>query len=727
MSDSRVTDSSYKNGGRLPENLQPAEEIDELENSPIEQVRLTVPATDDPTLPVLTFRTWTLGLFSCALLAFLNQFFGYRQNQLSVSSISAQIIALPLGKLMAATLPAKVVRIPGTKWEFSLNSGPFNIKEHVLITIFANSGSNSVYAVNIITIVKAFYHRQLHPMAAFLLSQTTQMMGYGWAGLFRKYLVDSPYMWWPANLVQVSLFRALHEEEVRRKRGTTRLQFFLMVFVASYCYYIVPNYLFPSITALSFVCWIWKDSVTAQQIGSGLSGLGLGSIGLDWSTVARFLGSPLATPGFAVLNVMAGFFLVVYVMLGCSPSPTGPTFTMQRASLSSHPMSSISGANPTTSSGYLIRRRISFATLAATISHVALFHGKSRQTKQTFSDHVGDVHTRLMKKNYVAVPEWWFSIILICVVGLAFLACLGFGGQLQLPWWGILLACAVAFFFTLPIGIIQATTNQQPGLNVITELIIGYLYPGRPLANVAFKTYGYISMSQALMFLSDFKLGHYMKIPPRSMFVVQLVGTLLSSSVYFGTAWWLLSTVPNICDTALLDRSSPWTCPGDDVFYNASIIWGVVGPLRMFGRLGVYPEQNWWFLVGLLAPVPVWVCSRLFPKAKWISLINMPVLIGATSMMPQAKAVNYLSWGAVGIAFNFVVYRKYKQWWARHNYVLSAGLDAGVAFSAVLTYFALQYRSIFGIQWWGTELDDHCALARCPTEPGMVTKGCPVF
>lgn len=63
---------------------------------------------------------------------------------------------------------------------------------------------------------------------------------------------------------------------------------------------------------------------------------------------------------------------------------------------------------------------------------------------------------------------------------------------------------------------------QQIGLNIITELVIGYIYPGRPLANVAFKTYGYISMSQALGFLRDFKLGHYMKVPPRSMFVAQV-------------------------------------------------------------------------------------------------------------------------------------------------------------------------------------------------------------
>ena len=31
-----------------------------------------------------------------------------------------------------------------------------------------------------------------------------------------------------------------------------------------------------------------------------------------------------------------------------------------------------------------------------------------------------------------------------------------------------------------------------------------------------FKTWGYITMAQALTFTSDFKLGHYMKIPPMS-------------------------------------------------------------------------------------------------------------------------------------------------------------------------------------------------------------------
>lgn len=63
---------------------------------------------------------------------------------------------------------------------------------------------------------------------------------------------------------------------------------------------------------------------------------------------------------------------------------------------------------------------------------------------------------------------------------------------------------------------------QTPGLNIITEYVMGIIYPGRPIANVCFKVYGYMSMAQAVSFLNDFKLGHYMKIPPRSMFLVQV-------------------------------------------------------------------------------------------------------------------------------------------------------------------------------------------------------------
>uniref|UniRef100_A0ACD5YLQ9 Uncharacterized protein n=1 Tax=Avena sativa TaxID=4498 RepID=A0ACD5YLQ9_AVESA len=725
---------------------------EEVNDHPIEEVRNTVPITDDPSEPCLTFRTWVLGMCSCVLLAFVNEFFMYRSNQLSIGTVVVQIATLPIGRFMASALPATLMRVPLFGWKFSLNPGPFSLKEHCLVTIFAGAGASGVYAMNIIAIVKVFYKRQINPYAAMLLAQTTQLLGYGWAGLFRTYLVDSAYMWWPLNLVQVTLFRAMHEEERRAKGQLTRLQFFIIVMVCSFAYYLIPSYLFPAASTMSALCWFYKDSITAQQIGSGLKGLGVGSFGLDWNTVAGFIGNPLASPAFAIFNIMFGFAINNYVAVPYLYWTN--TYNAKRFPIISSHVFDAAGQRYDTnrildpkaftlnlkeynsysrinlSVLFAINYGFGFAGLMATLSHVALYHGKEifdlwRKAK-TEKGQERDVHTRIMKRNYKTVPQWWFHLMLILVMALSLFTCVGFGGQLQLPYWGLLLACAIALTFTLPIGIITATTNMQPGLNIITELIIGYLYPGKPLANVVFKTYGYISMGQALTFVSDFKLGHYMKIPPRSMFYAQLAGTITASTVHFATAWFLLTTVKNVCDVDVLPEGSPWTCPGDDVFYNASIIWGVVGPLRMFGRLGNYWQMNYFFLVGLLAPVPVWLLCRRYPRNAFFKNINIPLIFAGAGGLLPARSVNFIMWGFVGILFNYFIYRRHKAWWMRHTYVLAAGLDAGVAFMGVLTFISLGYFDIYGVRWWGGVADDHCPLASCPTAPGVVAKGCPV-
>lgn len=62
----------------------------------------------------------------------------------------------------------------------------------------------------------------------------------------------------------------------------------------------------------------------------------------------------------------------------------------------------------------------------------------------------------------------------------------------EVPIWGLLLALSIAAFYIVPTGMIQAITNQQVGLNVITELVAGYAFPGKPLPMMIFKTFGYI-------------------------------------------------------------------------------------------------------------------------------------------------------------------------------------------------------------------------------------------
>ena len=214
----------------------------------VEQVRLTVPTTDDPTLPVWTFRMWTIGVVSCALLSFFNQFFAYRSEPIIISQITVQVrarlvsvcrpmdraghrpgpsrlvspsehlacaleltqvAALPVGHFMARVLPDRKFSAFGGEW--SMNPGPFNIKEHVLICVFANAGAafgnGGAYAVGIVNIIKAFYRRNISFFTGLLLVITTQVLGYGWAGLMRKYVIEPAQMWWPSSLVQVSLLR----------------------------------------------------------------------------------------------------------------------------------------------------------------------------------------------------------------------------------------------------------------------------------------------------------------------------------------------------------------------------------------------------------------------------------------------------------------------------------------------------------------------------------------
>ncbi|CAI9086948.1 OLC1v1020890C1 [Oldenlandia corymbosa var. corymbosa] len=721
---------------------------EDSDECPIKQVDLTVPKTDDPNMPVVTFRMWVLGLLFCILLSFVNQFYWYRKQPLMVTSISAQIAVLPLGKLMARVLPKRVF-FQGTKLEFSMNPGPFNIKEHVLITIFANAGAGTVYATHILSSVKLFYKRELTFIPSFILMLTTQLIGYGWAGIFRKQLVEPGGMWWPSTLVQVSLFRALHVKEKRPRGGVTRTQFFLIALTCAFSYYIIPGFLFPMITAISWVCWIAPKSVLVNQLGSGLNGIGIGSFALDWSAISAYLGTPLVSPWFATANVIVGFVFIMYVVtplcywLNLYNAKNFPLYSMDTFHLDGSPYNTNSILGPNfnldkdayqkhgrlyMSTFFAIMYGFGFAALPATLVHVLLYNGREiwKETKNAFNEkRKMDIHTKLMKV-YKQVPLWWFLIILALSLGATLFACMYYNDMLQLPWWGVLLACAIALIYTLPVGVITATTNQTPGLNIITEYIIGYAYPGHPVANMCFKVYGYISMTQALTFLLDFKLGHYMKIPPRSMFMAQVVGTVVSVIVYTLTAWWLMGSIPHLCDKSQLPADSVWTCPMDHTFYTASIIWGLVGPQRIFGNLGMYANVNWFFLGGTLVTLMSWLAMKMFPKQTWMRWINMPVILGATAMMPPASAVNFTSWILVAFLSGFVVFRYWPKTWERYNYVLSGALDAGTAFMTIAMFFGLSFFGSVSLNWWGSS-PDGCPLASCPTAKGISADGCPVF
>lgn len=151
------------------------------------------------------------------------------------------------------------------------------------------------------------------------------------------------------------------------------------------------------LTSLSWICWVFPSSILAQQLGSGLSGLGLGVMGLDWSTVSSYLGSPLASPWFATANVAVGFVVVMYIVtpisywLNVYKAKTFPIFSslLYTSMGQEYDISSIVNSNfqldmdaykkngpLSLSTFFAMTYGIGFAALTATIVHVFLFHGR---------------------------------------------------------------------------------------------------------------------------------------------------------------------------------------------------------------------------------------------------------------------------------------------------------------------------------------------------------------
>ncbi|KAG0337489.1 hypothetical protein BG000_005351 [Podila horticola] len=680
--------------------------LEEEENSPIPEVAAIVSNKDDPSIPVMTFRFYVMAVIFSLILSFFNQFFWFRTQPMTISTLVIQLLSYPFGKFLAAVLPAG-----------RLNPGPFSIKEHVLVALTANCAGGTAYAVDITVIQKVFYGQDFGFLANFLLILCTQMLGYGMAGVLRRYLVYPAAMIWPANLVQVALFNTLHEEEQLQAGQWSRFKFFLVATLCMFLYQWIPGFLFPVVSSIAWICWIKPDNLVLSQI-TGANGLGFGAISLDWNNIVSFLGSPLIIPWWAQVNIGMGFLLIAWVMVPIAyytnlweakkfPILTSGLFrddgnkyvTSQILTGGMLDETKYAAYGPLRiSTFFALTYGIGFAGLSSMITHTWLYHRHKlvAQWRQS-RDHSEDIHHKLMQA-YPEVPDWWYAALFVIMTIVAVITCEVW--DYKLPWWGVLLAVALAAIFSLPVGLIQAITNQQPGLNIITEYVIGYILPGRPIANVTFKTLGYISMAQAMTFTSDLKLGHYMKIPPRAMFWAQLLGTVIAGLTNLLTANWLLKTQENVCTT----QNKLFSCPSARTFYSASVIWGVISPNRMFGPSSMYNAINYFFLIGFILPIPFYYLKKFYPNSI-LEYVHIPVLLAATGMMPPAQAYHYTNWLALGFAFQYFARRYHPEWHLRYTYVLSAAFDSGVAFMVLASFFIFTIRDKAMIDWWGTRSD----------------------
>lgn len=119
----------------------------------------------------------------------LNMLFSMRAPSIIINTLVIQLVAWPIGLAWDLVMPNRQFRIGRLK--FNLKPGPFNMKEHTIIVVMANAsfGNGQAYSTDTILAQKAYYGQDLGWGFALMLTLSTQMTGYGLAGILRRFLV----------------------------------------------------------------------------------------------------------------------------------------------------------------------------------------------------------------------------------------------------------------------------------------------------------------------------------------------------------------------------------------------------------------------------------------------------------------------------------------------------------------------------------------------------------
>ncbi|KAI9220321.1 OPT oligopeptide transporter protein-domain-containing protein [Blastocladiella britannica] len=705
-------------------------------------IQEVVPSFDHPETPAFTFRVLVLGTLLCASMAAINQVYSFYNSPFAVSPIVAQVLAFPLGKLMEKTVPYWRIWAPRVG-SFELNPGPFSVKEFTLIGIFASTGSYGVYGMANLVVTKHLFGRPLSTLTSLAFLLSSSLLGFGLAGLLRSALIRPASVVWPTVLPTVSLYSAFfgyganadstamfpdgRRRSIDAASGAifkwSRLHMFLVVTALIATWQLVPMFLAPGVANIGFGCLV--DRVLSgphevwQTMGSFSTGLGFGSVTLDWTNIGS---ESMTVPFWTTANSFVGTVLFTWLLTGLawrgnwfhdestSSQPLNSIGLMYSDGSAFDPVPAGSDASnwatqslalavnsPLRISPYFaVAYLMSFAQFPAAVVHTAIWYGKDllrrfRDVDRGKSDN--DIHCRLIDQ-YPEVPQWAYTglfaasaVVLALVNHLSGMSKLDSGaessGDPLVVLFVVPIAILLGTFALLPVSVVYATAGVSIGLNVASEILWGYLCPGNPLALMTFKSIATLLTSQCTDMLSDLKLGHYMKVPPRHVFVSQLISQVITVGVCFGVTQSWFSIEDNLAALQHPDKTaSLWSDAADRTFFSAAVIYGEIGPAKFFGPSSPYGSLLWLgVLIGITTPI-VFKLGDMFigGPVPW-KFVQAPVLFSVAS---PGMVQTYLTPLAIAFFSQVWLFRRRLPTWKRYNYIVAAALDAGTGLTGAL-------------------------------------------
>ncbi|KAJ7484920.1 peptide transporter MTD1 [Mycena galericulata] len=667
---------------------------------------------DDPTLPAFTFRMWFLGLGLSCFGAVLGQIFYFRPQTISVSQLFLQILAYILGVLMQEIIPGPYNDRYGYKtpnnafWRF-MNPGPFNMKEHVAITIFASTAAGSALAISIFAADELYYNIQPNAGVGIFTLIGSQLLGYGLGGIMRSFLVYPTYMVFPSLLPTVQLFDALHRGKkifLQKKR----VRFFWSCFIAIFIWEWFPEFS-PverrTLTGISIFCLAKRDSPWFTRIfggAAGNEGLGVFAFCFDWNYVGGSLGA-LFTPLSTQLSLYFGTLIciIAFCALYANNVWNGQNFPWLSQELfyengTQYDQLAILDENfrldkaaldvqglPWFASSQVLTKIGTNLSIGATITHVILWYGKDilEVIRRYRAGDAYDPHLAKMKV-YPEVPMWWYILVFIGSFAMA-MATVYTGGS-GMPGWGLVVGIIISAVFLPFVTTVYAITGFTTSMQNLVQIIGASIMPGSPQTNMYFTLYGFNTLQQALALVQDLKM-QYTKLPPRVTFTVQSVGTVVGGLLNYVIMKVIISTHREI----LLDvqGSNIWSGQQVQSFNADAVSWGALGNILYApsGRYGIVPFS---ILIGLIVPVPFWILHRYFPKLG-AKHVMTPILCWTLGYLSVGINTSVFTTFLLAVFSQYYLRRYRPRWFRKYNFLLSAALDGGTQVMVFVFTFAV--------------------------------------
>lgn len=93
----------------------------------------------------------------------------------------------------------------------------------------------------------------------------------------------------------------------------------------------------------------------------------------------------------------------------------------------------------------------------------------------------------------------------------------------------------------------------------------------------------------------------------------------------------------NIEDVCSPKSPMHFTCPGANTFFTASVLWGTIGPVKVFGINGQYKWLLLGFPSGVLIVLGLWGLRKAWPSSRALRQVHAVALIsGALHWAPYS-------------------------------------------------------------------------------------------